>query len=310
MLVLLLGCTQPHNETGDTAEIFDEYEALEVCPDPGGVAYLPPVPPNVMLMVDRSGSMDTQVDCDATSCPTRWETLMGLAPIVEALGASTRAGLTAFPDRNGQCEVEDIEVPVGEGTSSAILQELSTSAPSGFTPVAETLTLLRREGRLQDPYRDNVLVLLSDGLPTCAGVTASIEAVDRLTHLDEPVAFHVISFAAEDEAKNTLEQMAEVGGEATGGNNYYEADTLEELMERLGRVAASLDTCAFALREEVAAEELTVTVLGVEVEACTDSDCVQGYVYDEDARVVRLAAGSCREIAGEVCPDVRFDEGE
>lgn len=307
-LLAVLACTDtPADDTAtslvDTA--VSDYDPPPECPTDEGLSYRAPVAPNVMLVVDRSGSMDLPAPGCTDDCPSRWEALMSLAPVVHELGTSTRAGLTLYPDSSGGCEMSRIDVPIGEGTGDAILGELAAVSPDGKTPLADALTLIRTEGRVQDPYRDNMVILITDGVPSCRAAASSVTAAGRLA--DDGVQLHVISFA--DEFFGGTEILSEIAAEAhatSGPDNYHEATSIEGLLARLQRVTASLDTCAFAMDEALPAS-VTVTVNGVEQAACESEDCVEGYSLDRDANVIRLAPSTCRDIAGQTCPDVLFE---
>lgn len=296
MLSLLLACTASTSDTADTGA-FAPYEPLPECPDNGGLDYLPPTPPNVLLVVDQSGSMQPH-----------WDSLLQLTPYVEAMGDLTRAGLALFPDGVDECSVADsIAVPMAPGTGTEIMTRISAGQPAGGTPMGEVLNHIALRGRLQDPYRENVVVLVSDGEPTCEGSAASaVEAVERMMLLDEPVKMHFVGFAGTSASNSVLETMAERAEVHVGEGNYYEASDVSELVERLSRVAASLDTCGYALQDRVDAVEVTLD--GVEVPACTSSDCIDGFAYDVDAGIVTLAPLTCRTAAATECPDIRIEE--
>ena len=308
-LLIVLACTD--SPTDDSASFEDtaisDYDPPPECPTDEGLSYLPPVAPNVMLVVDRSGSMDLPAPGCTGECPSRWEALMSLAPVVNELGGSTRAGLTLYPDTSGGCEMSSIDVPIGDGNGEAILGELAAVSPDGKTPLADALTLIRDEGRVQDPYRDNMVILITDGIPSCRAASSSVNAAGRLA--DDGVKLHVISFA--DEFFGGTDILSEIAAEAhatSGPDNYHEATSIEALLARLQRVTASLDTCSFAMDDPIPAS-VTVTVNGTVQAACETEDCVEGFSIDRDANVIVLAPGTCRDIAGQTCPDVLF-EGE
>ncbi|MCP4808097.1 MAG: hypothetical protein GY884_22360 [Proteobacteria bacterium] len=292
MFLFLAACvTNPANVEEDTWV----YEPLAVC-ETDGLDYRPPVKPNMMLVVDRSGSMEGD---------SRWDQVMAMTPYLEAVEPASRLGLTLFPSPNGsdRCGVDDgIVVPIEDepGAGAAILAELEGTRPDGATPVAESLYDISTNGRIHDPYRPNIVLLITDGQPNCMCATgdedcereAAITAVDHLVHGgDEPVQLYVIGSDIAD-ARQTLEGMAEMA-EDTTGDNYYEATNVEELVERFGRVTASLEPCLYALDAAVDDDDLRVSLNGVEVENC--EDCDEGYTYDDATGYVELAPVSCRD---------------
>lgn len=294
MLIFLVACAGSNalDTAGDVPSASGAYEPADTCPPPtSGLPYLRPVAPNVMLVVDRSGSMEEH-----------WGNLLHLTPYIEAMGDLTRTGLAYFPD-DGYCGVEDsIEIPIAEGTAGDIMQSINSNHPAGGTPLSQVLDHLREHGRLQDPYRDNVLILVGDGQPTCDGdIASAIDAAAEWAGLEVSVKMHFIGFDA-GAANDTFSDMAAAAGEGF----HYEADNITDLLDRLGRVAASLDACGYALDEPV--DAVTVSIEGQDIAACQDADCVEGFFYDPDAGIVTLAAQTCREAALVDCPEVVIQE--
>lgn len=163
--------------------------------------------PNVMLLVDNSGSMAVPIDgavpscavdggvCSGAwcppSCPTRISELKGaMSTFLANSGTIARLGLTVFPTPNGSangllgCDSASsvtVALPApsldDEGTDSALnatAQQIATAigglSPLGGTPTAGSLQFLSTLGSLaQDDYRDDLVLLMTDGLPNCNG---------------------------------------------------------------------------------------------------------------------------------------------
>ncbi|MBI3185842.1 MAG: adventurous gliding motility lipoprotein CglB [Myxococcales bacterium] len=162
--------------------------------------------PNLMLLVDKSGSMDAPVDpalpscqtpsgpcggskaslCDTSVCPTRWSELQGaMAAFLASSGTVGRFGLTTFP-ADAQCGPPDqVRVELAGSDEEASLQaradeirsELlriqsagtagSPYATGGGTPTGAALAMLGAYSPLRDPGRGEYVLLLTDGLPNC-----------------------------------------------------------------------------------------------------------------------------------------------
>ncbi|MBW2257510.1 MAG: hypothetical protein JRI25_23335 [Deltaproteobacteria bacterium] len=74
-----------------------------------------------------------------------------------------------------------------------------------------------------------------------------------------PVELYVIGFGASAQAaSDTLAAMARAAEVTSGPDNFYQTDTVEGLLERLYRVAASLQPCDIVLEEAPPADELQV----------------------------------------------------
>lgn len=155
--------------------------------------------PNVMLLVDRSGSMDQPLNpadpacqgcgpsspCPAT-CPTRMSELRAaMAAFLGGTGQTSRLGLTAFPT-DSQCGaptsgfLPEVALPgpsvTDEGTeaqlaanAAQITKKINELQPMGGTPTAAALASVGALPGLNDAHdaRSDIILLLTDGLPNC-----------------------------------------------------------------------------------------------------------------------------------------------
>jgi hypothetical protein len=156
--------------------------------------------PNVMLLVDRSLSMLRPIEpndpacpsgcgnSSANECPAACATRMSelkkaMGSFLERSGAVARFGVTAFPTntlcqpadqinvRLAGAEDEDDESPLisGAGEVNAFVQSIRSM---GGTPTGASLDYVGEFGGLDDDadYRDDFVLLLTDGLPNCNDV--------------------------------------------------------------------------------------------------------------------------------------------
>ena len=161
-----------------------------------------PLRPNVMLVIDRSGSMveptDESCQCDnPNSQPTcctksqqcfspfdpsspndcKWKDLLtvitdpktGLVPTHET---TIRFGLTIFPS-NLTCGEGSVYVEPAEGNAASITSALQQGGPGGGTPTANTLEMLTTDPVLADPLRSEFALLITDGQPNCNAANAA-----------------------------------------------------------------------------------------------------------------------------------------
>ncbi len=156
--------------------------------------------PNIMLLVDKSGSMKFAVDdkdprckpnCNDTGypacpadCPLRLQDMKSaMQDFLGQYGTTARFGLSVFPGSTGSdacstgAQVQNITVSndvVSELQSASAqindeIQKLDNGGlpVTGGTPIAATLNLVANNSALLDPERDNFVLLLTDGLPNC-----------------------------------------------------------------------------------------------------------------------------------------------
>jgi hypothetical protein len=159
--------------------------------------------PNLMLLVDKSGSMDLPTNtadpqcpancggskaalCPAT-CPTRISELRkAMQTFLSANGTVGRLGMTAFPtdavcgapssvriELSASADVDkDLQDKANE--INAAIQAIQSSgaagtpnATGGGTPTGLALRTLGNYPPLQDENREDFIIVLTDGLPNC-----------------------------------------------------------------------------------------------------------------------------------------------
>lgn len=296
-------------------------EEAPTCPPVGGIAY-ERAKPNVMFLVDRSGSMAEPGDCGDSTCPSKWQQLLALGSYLGDVKGYARLGMAVFPSAYGDgCSAESgVVVPLSDApdVDERILQAVMTLGPGGRTPIAAALDDLIGRGELDDPLRDNVIVLLTDGQPNCAceGIAgcdeeqAVLDAVARLRALDVPIRLNVVGFGSSaTEAGNTLTAMAEAAGTARPGTPaYWQANTVEELVTNLYAIAASLASCRFNLDATAEPDHLIVHVDDAQIAPCFDEPCTSGYSYDAPNGIVELHGQSCQALRDGACHNVWFED--
>ncbi len=198
-----------------------------------------PIPPNLFILLDRSGSMAALV-----GGRRKWDVAIdALAAVLPTYEADVRFGLMMFPGPLASCDAGIVDVDVGEGHADAILDVLNDSEPLLTTPMASSLEVLGDLESLRDEDRRNLVMLVTDGEESCGG-----EPTTETQHLwDVGIQVYVVGFGGEVD-EDSLSAIAEAGRtDRPGDPPYYQAEDEEELSQALGDVVRSVIPCAFDL---------------------------------------------------------------
>ena len=128
--------------------------------------------PNVMLLLDTSGSMNF-------GTPTRMDQVRAaMGTFLAQQGAVARFGLTTYPASGADvCApatgaaldiVQSNDVPADlSAAAGQISAAINALQPAGGTPTGASLRALGQLASLRDPARRDFVLLLTDGLPNC-----------------------------------------------------------------------------------------------------------------------------------------------
>ena len=140
------------------------------------------VPPNVMLVLDKSGSMLTEWDADAnriTPDITRWNSLYSVVDfVVVNFDTDINFGANLFPAMDatntlgaGACGVENVpEVPVAPENALAVLMGIppaDTMDIHGATPATAGIEAALAHLNTLDPSVGRFMILVTDGAANC-----------------------------------------------------------------------------------------------------------------------------------------------
>jgi hypothetical protein len=263
------------------------------------------IPPNLMLVVDKSGSM--RDDTCAIGCDRKIDDAKtALAFLLDEGEGQIRFGWMPYPT-NSSCGPGMVVTPCGDDTAPAIKLLVAALAHGGGTPTGETLEAANAYQGLHDESRSNFVLLLTDGLPTCpVGSGQDVTEQDKTRALNAVSALHqagvdtfVIGLgeAVNDSGDPTLlNEMAIAGGRARAGQEkYYKANSLNELQTALADIGGMVIGCNLSL-SEVPEEPNYLWVYFDGVPVPRDRNHINGWDYDPDRNQINFYGPACDQL--------------
>jgi hypothetical protein len=250
------------------------------------------VPANVLIVLDRSGSMNQSLGGG-----TKWSVALdAIETFLDEFGTQARFGLMLYPGFNlscsegMQCSTGTIVVDPAPMTVAMIEEALDDAQTCSFgTPTAETLESLVGYPGLQDPTRANHVLLITDGESTCED---PVPIVTELRNQTPEVKTFVLGFGGGVDP-DELEAMAQAGGTALPGDpSYYQADDAASLDQALQSIGGEFLSCTYTLNKPLDdPEQLYVLFDGIQVPRDPTQD--HGWDYDAGTNRVTFFGAAC-----------------
>lgn len=275
--------------------------------DCGAVSFeLTALPPNVMIVLDRSGSMDGDVQ---DSNKTRWEVAKdAIQQLVETFNADVRFGLVTYSacTPGQECSAGKIVVPLGNlnaGPISGFLGgkglEYLCNSGDPETSTGNTLYALIGEPSIQDPERGNAVLLITDGNENdeCKTVTDAADAAGKLFAQATSVKTFAVGFS--DGVIESLVAVATAGG--TGMP--YNANNPATLEAALNAIAGAVASCDFQLGA-VPEDPSEIYVFFDDDPAGVPLSELDGWTYDPVTNTIHFHGAACDAIVGGAVEDI------
>ncbi len=258
--------------------------------------------PNVLLVVDRSGSMESNEFSPGVS---RWDALQGAlfdpaTGLVTGLESSVRFGIAMYSNDTRTAACPDLfTVPCTINNAESLQAEHTLrTPPRGDTPTGESIsavlgmidTLVPERGATSPTFfvlaTDGEPDLCADGTALDAGRAASVAATNEAYGMG--INTYVVSVGAEVSEAH-LQDVANAGVGMTGAPFYVATDTagLVGALRTIIRGVASCDVRLEGMVEPSMACDGTVR-LGPDALMCgTD------WMLLDDGRTIRLLGAAC-----------------
>ncbi|MBL8786873.1 MAG: VWA domain-containing protein, partial [Deltaproteobacteria bacterium] len=206
------------------------------------------VPPNVLIIFDRTSSMNQSAGNGQTKLQVA---VAAVTQITADYDDRMRFGLLAYPATNQagnqgeQCGAGSVFIAPALNNGPAIGAWLANVGTTNLgTPTAAALQVAIDYPGIKDPTRDNIAILITDGESSCAD---PVPKVTELFNLSPSVKTYVIGFGGGVDP-GELNDMAVQGGTALEGETkYYDASTPATLGAALETITGDLLDCEYLL---------------------------------------------------------------
>ena len=213
--------------------------------------------------------------------PTKWQQVIpALTEVITATDGIMSWGLKSFPEDGPECGVSTvtsrIDVAIAAANATTVNTAIAALTPDGNgTPTAAAVDVGRGYLETITDANPKYLLLVTDGIPTCAGTTlgsaegrtAALQAVTQAA----AAGMHtfVIGLVTTATAPtDTLNKLAVAGGEPRLNANplatrFHQALTRDALLAALRTIAGSIVSCSFPLASAPPAPGNISVTLGI-----------------------------------------------
>jgi von Willebrand factor type A domain len=220
----------------------------------GGAAHATPCP-NLMMVLDQSGSMDEDVNGMYPAVgPTKWKLLQdAMVALVNKYGAQLPLGIEFFSSNafdDAQCYDDTmISIEPAHDTAADIINLIKTKKPASGTNTGEAIKRARVDPVMADKVRGEYIILVTDGDPNCntndfAGTAAyTVGEIDNAYMQDPSIHTFVLGFDGSGVLPDNLNAMARAGGEPimgctgkAGSRCYYSTNSAQALQDAIDNI--------------------------------------------------------------------------
>jgi Mg-chelatase subunit ChlD len=282
-------------------------------------------PAQILLLLDRSGSMKEKPSGSNGGAETKWELVVpGVNEAVTATDASVSWGLKVFPEGEGsECIAESvtsaIPVAIAPANAAAVTAAVESTTPEGNgTPTGDAINAAVEYLKgLTDP-NPKFILLATDGEPSCAGTSkggtaAAKYAVQAVTDAASAGIKTVVVGVAttKDSATKALNDMALAGqmpreDPDPSATKYYLASTKDELIQSLTQITGQVSSCVFDLTS-VPPDPHNIAVKVGGVKAPQDTTHTNGWDYTGTGYLqVEVYGAWCDQIKAATANTVNF----
>ncbi len=281
-----------------------------------------PTPPDVLLVLDKSGSMSMQKwdhdDNPQTPTVTRWNSLHGVVEsVVTKFNKTVNFGVKLYPkidagsyENVGACIVNPgVEVEIAPMNAAGVLAGIPAAdfPVLGGTPMESGLKAAYTYLQALDPNKQRFALMVADGeiSKTCAGEVykEALGLVKGAYGMDIPT--YVVGIDVDPMVSADLQSLATAGGKLNPNNpqGFYETTSQIELQAALQQIVDDTLSCVIDVVPEPSEPDLFEVWIGKgQVAAVGDCAKDSGWVWTKPHSQIELCGQACLDLkkSGEV----------
>jgi hypothetical protein len=281
-------------------------------------------PADLMLVLDRSGSMREGIAAGGTGAEKWQEVVAALDMVIMRTQPIVSWGLKVFPATTSQCGVPPgATVPLALNNHAAVMGGVNMNAPpplamkaNAYTPTQDALRKAVAFMMANPTPHPKYLVLATDGQPNCAGgqvttnndTAGSVQAAAASLAAGIPVFVVGVATSGDAMAESALNQMADKGGRPRNDptTKYYPVASRDQLVTTLETITGQIASCTFPLdKPPPAPNNVAVNIDGMRVQP----DPVNGWSYGAGNRSIVLNGALCEKLKSGAAKNVQIIYG-
>jgi hypothetical protein len=273
------------------------------------------LPPELLLVLDRSGSMLRLAGAGGS----RWQqTTAALDQVISRTRDGVVWGLKLFPSDQSCAVADGVNVPPAAGSWSAVTATVQTNGPIDEWPATPTRLAMQKAAQFMSARTSpnpKYLLLATDGLPNCLNgkrddddVAGALQAIADAA--GRGLKTFVVGIAtAGSAAHETLNQMADRGQLARNDRTrYYPVASRDEFVAVLDTIAGQIASCTFALGEQPPSPD-DVAVDANKMRVPRDTANQNGWNYGPQQKSIVLYGPWCEKLKSGAITDVQITFG-
>lgn len=313
----LLSSGGPESSGGESSSGGEGPEPCQVKP-----TKIVPTPSDVLLVLDKSGSMSMEQwdhdDSPQTPNVTRWKSLHGVVEaIVTKFNKTVNFGVKLYPKIDagsyedvGACIVNPgVEVEIAPMNAVNVLAGIPAAdfAVLGGTPIESGLAAAYTYLQALDPNKQRFALMVADGeiSKTCKGEVykEALGLVKGAYNMGIPT--YVVGIDVDPMVSADLASLATAGGKTNPNNpqGFYETTSQIELQAALQQIVDDTLSCVIDVDPEPSEPELFQVWIG-KSQVAAAGDCAKdsGWVWTKPHAQIELCGQACLDLkkSGEV----------